>query len=593
MPWTGGWQHTPSLDHGRPTRRRVAFLLVFAIAGAGILLLDEVLFEASFNRVISAIGVATFGSLLALGVMFYRLHRETRRRASRMAGADAALRYSEHLFRQIFQDSPLGIVLASSDHRRIVQANPAFCRLLGFTAAALAGQDIAEVTHVDDRGLLTEIGSAERPWQFVELRFVTRSGALAWCRLRVVPLNIDEGSEKLLLVLAEDITRQKRIEAELRQAQKMEAVGQLTGGVAHDFNNLLGVIIGNAEFLVDVVRDNPEHAALVEEILSGALSGADLTRRLLAFARRQPLQPRQVDLNAYLPNHVAILRRALGETITITTRLAGNLWLTRVDAPQIGDALLNLTINARDAMPHGGSIVIETANERVGQEYAAQNADLMAGDYVVLSVADTGVGMSPELLERAVEPFFTTKGPGAGSGLGLSMVYGFAQQSGGHLQIQSEVGRGTTVRLYLPRAQGEDTEPSAQAAAEPVPPRGDEIILLVDDNAEMRAIARRQLMTLGYRVVEAESSTEALQRLQNGECFDLLFTDIVMPDGLTGYQLAVAAQQLQPDLRVLYTTGYEGAVPRDDGAAPAGGSMLRKPYRQRELASTVHAVLGA
>lgn len=333
----------------------------------------------------------------------------------------------------------------------------------------------------------------------------------------------------------------------------MEAIGQLTGGIAHDFDNLLGVIIGNVEYLIDALRDIPQHAKLAEEILESALSGADLTRRLLAFARRQTLRPRRIDLNACLPNHVMIIRRLLGETVQLAVTLAKNLWPTRADPSEVGDALLNLAINARDAMPHGGRIQIRTANAHL--ETDEQDLEVAQGDYVVLSVTDTGTGMPPEVLERAVKPFFTTKGPGAGSGLGLSMIFGFAKQSGAHLGIESEPGHGTTVRLYLPRALGSEGE-DPKGLGEPPMPVGRESVLLVDDNAEMCTVARRHLTSLGHRVREADSGLAAVAILQDGHRFDLLFTDIVMPAGITGYQLASVAQQMRPGLRVLFTTGY-------------------------------------
>jgi nitrogen-specific signal transduction histidine kinase len=395
----------------------------------------------------------------------------------------------------------------------------------------------------------------------------------------------------LLLCLVEDITRQKQVEGELRQAQKMEAIGQLTGGIAHDFNNLLGVIIGNVEFLIDELQDQSDHTELAKEILNSALSGADLTRRLLAVARRQSLQPRRIDLNTYLPHHITTLQRLFGESIQITTALANDLWSTRADPSQIGDALLNLAINARDAMPHGGNLCIATSNQHL--EADEPDAEIVPGDYVVLAVTDTGIGMRPELLERIMEPFFTTKGPGAGSGLGLSMIYGFAKQSGGHLTIESEPGRGTTVRLYLPRVQSPDPEHNGEPADLPLSLRN-EAILLVDDNHDMRAVTRRHLTSLGYRVSEAASGLEALAILQGAnDDFDLLFTDIVMPDGMTGYQLAKAAQELRPDLKVLFTTGYVLSMAGDEQAAPHPGPMLRKPYRKHDLATTVRATLEA
>ncbi len=366
----------------------------------------------------------------------------------------------------------------------------------------------------------------------------------------------------------------------------METVGQLTGGIAHDFNNLLGVIIGNVEFLIDGARD-ADQAALAKEILSSALSGADLTRRLLAFASRQTLQPRQIDLNAYLPNHIAIMRRLLGEPITINTALAGDLWPTRADPSQVGDALLNLAINARDAMPLGGTISIATANVHLAP--GEPDEEVTPGDYIMLSVSDTGIGMAPEVLDRATEPFFTTKAIGAGSGLGLSMIFGFAKQSGGHLRIESEPGLGTTVRLYLPRVH--DTGVAAADEAKEAPlPHGNESILLVDDNNEMRAVARRHLTSLGYRVSEAQSGPVALGILQDGRAVDLLFTDVVMPDGMTGHQLADAARQLRPGLKVLFTSGYFRPEPDN---APAADVVIRKPYRRRDLAATVRAALDA
>jgi PAS domain S-box-containing protein len=537
------------------------------------------------------VSLATVIGVVVIGSMLYRMEGEARARSTELAGTGAALRESEQRFRRVFEDSPLGILLARAGSLQIVQANPAFCRMLGYDAEELVTRSIPDITHVDDRELLIEaISRTNSPNHVVETRYVTHSGLVTWTRVRLAQLSTSDTHDKLLLVLAGDITREKQVEGELRQAQKMEAIGQLTGGIAHDFNNLLGIIIGNAEFLFDVVHDNAGHADLAKEILNSALSGADLTRRLLAFARRQTLQPRRIDLNGYLPNHIAILRRLLGETIQLTTTLAGDLWSTRADPSQVGDALLNLAINARDAMPHGGRISIETANAHLAADQ--QDAEIAPGDYVVLSVTDTGTGMPPELLARAMEQFFTTKEPGAGSGLGLSMIYGFAKQSGGHLAIESEPGHGTTVRLYLPRVHSEDAD-QVDGAVDASLPEGDETILLVDDNAEMRTIARRHLASLGYQVREAASGPAALTILQNDSSFDLLFTDVVMPDGMTGYQLAAVAQQLQPRLRVLFTTGYDRSMPDGGPMATHPGATLRKPYRKQVLAATVRAALEA
>ncbi len=481
------------------------------------------------------------------------------KRIKQMAEAHSgALAESEQRFHRVFEESPLGILLADNDSQRIVQANPAFCRMLGAGAEQIIGRTIAGLAHVDDRELLNDaIRRGTGPDHGIEVRYLTRSGAIAWASVRLTRLSALHGRPALMLALTEDVTREKRVEGELRQAQKMEAIGQLTGGIAHDFNNLLGVIIGNVEFLIETVRD-PEQADLGKEILNSALSGADLTRRLLAFARRQALQPRRIELNAYLPNHIAILRRLLGESIQITVALADDLWPTRADPSQVGDALINLAINARDAMPHGGRLTIATANARLAQ--GEQETEVAPGDYVMLSVADTGVGMPPEVLERVVEPFFTTKGPGAGSGLGLSMIFGFARQSGGHLRIESQVGRGSTVRLYLPRTHDVEVE-QIDAPHGQLLPKGNEFILVVDDNVEMRTVARRHLVSLGYQVDEGGSGPAALDVLQDGGGFDLLFTDVDMPNGMNGYQLAAAARQVRPGLKVVFTTGYSGSEP--------------------------------
>jgi CheY-like chemotaxis protein len=298
------------------------------------------------------------------------------------------------------------------------------------------------------------------------------------------------------------------------------------------------------------------------------------------------LQPRRIDLNAYLPNHIAIVRRLLGEAVSITIDLASDLWPTRADPSQVGDALLNLAINARDAMPQGGNILIRTANVHLA---GAEASEVRSGDYVVLSVTDTGIGMTPEVRERVMEPFFTTKAPGTGSGLGLSMIFGFAKQSGGHLDIESAPGQGTTVRLYLPRALGQEITEAEQP--DRTMPLGHESILLVDDKPEMRAVARRHLVSLGYQVREADCGSVALEMLRERGNFDLLFTDVVMPEGMSGHQLATAAKQLRPGLKVLFTTGYFHTDPHPFRGQDS--DTIRKPYRRQELAAAVRAALEA
>jgi signal transduction histidine kinase len=382
------------------------------------------------------------------------------------------------------------------------------------------------------------------------------------------------------------------IEQQLRRTQRMEAMGQLTGGIAHDFNNLLGVIVANCDLLLETVTKNEEQVELANEILKSAMRGAELTHRLLAFAREQPLKTQLVNLNSQLPRVLAILRRTLGERISIATRLADHLYETQVDPAQIENALLNLAINARDAMPNGGTLTIETANASLDADYAALHPGVAPGEYAMLSMTDTGTGMSPDVIERAMEPFFTTKEPGKGTGLGLAMVYGFVKQSGGHLGIYSEVGIGTTIRLYLPRDQTAAANVAAAAQPEPSLPRGGESILLVDDNEPLRRATVRRLAALGYRVTDVADGAAALGRIEAGERYDLLFTDIGLPGQMNGIELAEKARQRLAELKVLFTTGYGNPAGGNGNTPNQQEHLIRKPYRSDELAAKLRTVLG-
>ena len=382
----------------------------------------------------------------------------------------------------------------------------------------------------------------------------------------------------------------------LRQSQKMEAVGQLTGGVAHDFNNLLTVILGNAELVADALADRPRLRQMVEMTAKAAERGAELTGRLLAFSRRQPLDPRPSDINRLIADMDPMLRRTLGEHIEIELVRGGGLWTAMVDPGQLENAILNLCLNARDAMPSSGRLTIETANAHLDADYAAGQAELEPGQYVMVAVSDTGTGMDAATLERAFEPFFTTKDVGKGSGLGLSMIYGFVKQSKGHVRIYSEPGLGTTVRLYLPRAVAEDGAGApvpAHAAADAAAERGSGRILLVEDDALVRENSAAQLTSLGYAVVAVGSAPEALAVLEKDAAFDLLFTDIVMPGGMNGRALAERALKLRPGLPVLYTSGYTENAIVHHGRLDRGVELLAKPYRRQDLAAKVRAVLAA
>ena len=389
----------------------------------------------------------------------------------------------------------------------------------------------------------------------------------------------------------------------MRQSQRLEAVGQLTGGIAHDFNNLLTIIVGNLDTIKRrVAQDTGDLAArlksLVDNALEGARSSARLTQQLLAFSRRQALDPQRVDLNRVVSGMSDLLRRTLGETVDVETVLAGGLWQTYADPNQLENALINLAANARDAMPGGGKITIETANSFLDEAYASKFLDVSAGQYVLMSVTDTGSGIAADMIEHVFEPFFTTKETGKGTGLGLAMVHGFVKQSGGHIRIYSEVGHGTTVRIYLPRLREAEEISAAPAASEPPPPgeiraRDGETILIVEDNDGVRAYAKSTLEELGYRVLEASTAKQGLSMLDGGSRIDLLFTDVVLPGGMSGRQLADIVQRQLPSLPVLFTTGYTRNAIVHHGRLDPNVNLLNKPFSQQDLARKVRAMLNA
>jgi signal transduction histidine kinase len=377
-------------------------------------------------------------------------------------------------------------------------------------------------------------------------------------------------------------------EEKLRQSQKMGAVGQLTGGLAHDFNNLLLVVIGNLDQLIESKRNDAAVQELARQALEAAQRGADLTRSLLAFARRQPLRPQRIAINDLVDGIARLLGRTLGERIEVSLALAPDIWPVVADPAQLEAALTNLATNARDAMPRGGRLAIVTANRQLDEDYVAQHAEVTAGDYATIEVSDTGIGMSPEIAAQIFDPFFTTKGRGEGTGLGLSMVFGFVKQSGGHISVYSEPGVGTTFRIYLPRDQ-DVARPDHAPVATSSNPGGGETILVVEDNAALRRMVVLQLTTLGYRIREAENAAAALTVLESGEPIDLLFADVVMPGKLDGYELARLVRDRWPSSRVVLTSGFPGLSPDRDAARDV--PLLSKPYRRNDLARVLRRAL--
>jgi signal transduction histidine kinase/CheY-like chemotaxis protein len=445
------------------------------------------------------------------------------------------------------------------------------------------------VLSLEERPLMRAV-RGERVSNFAMTVWNKLQGTMAHFVATGGPIRDRSGRITGAVVVYRDVTTTRETERQLQQAQKMEAVGELTGGIAHDFNNILTVITGTIEILADAVVDKPGLAAVAKMIDEAAGRGADLTQRLLAFARRQPLQPHEVDVNALVADATKLLRPTLGEHIEIRTALSGDLSAALVDPNQLSSAIINLAINSRDAMPNGGKLTLETSNVHLDENYAKAHSEVQPGDYVLIAVSDTGEGIPPDILDRVFEPFFTTKDVGRGSGLGLSMVYGFIKQSGGHIKIYSEVGHGTAIKLYLPQAAG-DALAAGEAVPQPIE-SGTETILVVEDDALVRNYVVAQLKGLGYDVLTAANAAEALKIIDQAKTLDLLFTDVIMPGGMNGRQLSDAAAKLRPGLKVLFTSGYTENAIVHHGRLDAGVLLLAKPYRKSDLAKMIRQALG-
>jgi PAS domain S-box-containing protein len=481
------------------------------------------------------------------------------------------------------------LILVTDRQGNLVQVSPSSAAILGYRRDEMEGRSAIDFIHPDDleptRNEMREARRGGHTRSF-DCRYVHRDGhavTLAWTGTWSPP-------EQQHFFIGRDMTERLAAEERRRRSQRLEAVGQLTGGIAHDFNNLLTVVIGNLDLLEFRLRADPAASELAASALKASLRGAELTRQLLAFARRQALDARVFDVNERVVGTMDLLRRTLGEAIEIATHLDSSLWPAFADPAQLESALVNLAINARDAMPEGGRLIIETANCELDDDYARVDLDVSPGAYVMLSVSDTGTGMAPEVLARAFEPFFTTKPVGQGSGLGLSMVYGFARQSHGHVKIYSELGHGTTVRLYLPRSRDAAIDETIVPAGLPVA-RSGERILVVEDNGDVRAMVLQQMRALGYEVAEASDGPTALAVLEGASRFDLLFTDIVMPGGLSGGELARKVRARDPAIKVLLTSGFAGGAMHSGERTHEFRHLLSKPYRQSDLAAKLRQVL--
>ncbi|HUB97786.1 MAG TPA: ATP-binding protein [Stellaceae bacterium] len=509
-----------------------------------------------------------------------RLEAECDRRSE----VERELKETSELLHATFDAAPFPIQIVGAD-LRVVMWNAAAESAFGYPAAEMIGNSMLKTVPDEFKDNVRE-GFGEiasgAPSRRVLRPVLHRDGRRREAYVCAAPIFAPDGRVRAVVVTFEDVTDQLKIEAQLRQAQKMEAIGNLTGGIAHDFNNLLAIIVGNLDLAKLTVEPTSEAAELVEESLTAALRGAELTQRLLAFARRQPLSPARLSVNELITGMVKFLERTLGEQITIGLELGSDLWPVDADAAQLETAIVNLATNARDAMQKGGTLTIASRNRRLDEDYAAGTAGLLPGDYVVIEVSDTGVGMTPSVLGQIFEPFYTTKEAGKGTGLGLSMVFGFLKQSGGHVTVYSEPGLGTTFRLYLPRALAEMAEPPSSLPDAAV--GAGEVVLAVEDNDGLRRVVVRQLRDLGYRVFEAESAAAALALLEC-ERIDLVFTDVVMPGEIDGFGLAQAVLDHYPSTKIVLTSGFPDT--KLNGALAAMTDQVRllsKPYRKDELA---------
>jgi PAS domain S-box-containing protein len=569
-------------------------LLAIDLAGVALILVLAIVLVRESRRASRQLKT----SLVATKAENEQLETAVAERTEHLVAAHEALRHSAAVLQSTF-NSMAEAVLVIDTKGAVVLSNSAAERLFRYQDGMTVAQLGTQRTVYQSDGT-TPLSVAEMPaalalqgQQFDGKEIIAYpSGGRDPVHLVVSgsPLRDASGAISGAALVYHDVTASRQTERELQQAQKLDAIGKLTGGVAHDFNNMLTVITGTTETLVEGLRGQPELLSIATLIDQAAERCSELIQHLLAFARKQPLQPRNVDINGTVADIAKLLRPTLGEQIEIETILEQAVATAHIDPSQLANSLLNMAINARDAMPNGGKLLLETRNVVLDEAYASENADVRPGPYVMLAVSDSGTGMPAEVRDKAFEPFFTTKEVGKGSGLGLSMVYGFVKQSGGHIKIYSEEGHGTTIRLYLLPADGHaETSVSAVAPAS----GGTETILVVEDDLMVRNFVITQLHALGYKTVAAADSRAALALVDSGQPFDLLFTDVVMPGGMTGRQLAEEVNKRRPGTKVLYTSGYTANAIVHHGRLDEGVMLLSKPYRSSQLARMVRLALGA
>ncbi|MGD0143033.1 MAG: response regulator [Rhizomicrobium sp.] len=568
------------LRRGRASMDSLQSLIVAALGEEGRLLQERTRATRVFEG--ETILMAAFGSVIALILLAAAAILLVRNNVQ-LARSEAERSHQADVLQATLDSMRDGIAVFETDGT-LAAFNQNFFDLLGFPATlAQSGAELKDFRSIDEAratGIFANLPGGE-PGDRGVRRLVIANHELDLYRTAV--------PKDGFLIVAADVTARVRSEDALRQAQKMEAVGHLTGGVAHDFNNLLQIVSANLDLVMADVRGNPQSASRLQSAIVAVERGAHLTTQLLAFARRQALEPRAIDPGRLMQDVTGLLRRTLGEQVEVESIVAGGLWNTVVDPNQLQNAILNLAINARDAMPEGGKLTIEVGNAFLDDDYARRHSEVIPGQYVMIAVSDTGLGMTPETVARAFDPFFTTKPEGRGTGLGLSQVYGFVKQSGGHVKLYSEVGHGTTVKLYIPRTRKplESTIPEAMAPVD----GGKETILVVEDDEGVRAAVTDMLGELGYGVLKAENAEQALAILSGGATVDLLFTDVVMPGAVTARELARRARESDPAIKILFTSGYTQNAIVHNGRLDDDVFLLSKPYRKNDLARKLRSLL--
>ncbi|MGY3550953.1 signal transduction histidine kinase/CHASE3 domain sensor protein/ActR/RegA family two-component response regulator [Bradyrhizobium sp. USDA 4472] len=574
------------------SRRTGIVLLGIDVAGALVILLLVLMVMRESRRTT----VQLQSSLEQTQAAKAALEAAVAERTEHLVTAHDELRLSVNVLQSTFR-SMAEAVLVIDKEGTVLLSNPAAERIL-LHRAGMNLRNLRALSDVFQGDGVTPLTADELPSvrvlrgdEFEALEMIVRPHSGDNPRHLMIsgrPMRDGQGNISGAVLVYHDATSSRETERQLYQSQKLDSIGKLTGGVAHDFNNMLTVISGNTETLVAGLKGQPELQRTARLIDDAAERCAELIQHLLAFARKQPLQPRDIEINAAITDIAKLLRPTLGEQIQIETVLEQGTMTSHIDPSRLTNAVLNMAINARDAMPDGGKLLLETRRVVLDEAYAQANADVRPGAYVMLAVSDSGIGMPQSVQDKAFEPFFTTKEVGKGSGLGLSMVYGFVKQSGGHIKIYSEEGHGTTIKLYLPPGDGTaETTASAAAQAE----GGAETIFIVEDDNLVRNFVTAQLQSLGYKTVAAGDSKAALQMIEDGQAFDLLFTDVVIPGGMSGRELADEVAKRRPGLKVLYTSGYTDNAIVHHGKLDDGVMLLTKPYRRNQLAEMIRKAL--